>query len=321
MNTFIRVAEVWVPSEDGSLLELADGLFEAAPAFGAISRSMCFGRAEGLPGSAWEEGRPLLLRQLEGSYFRRAAAAGAAGLSCAIALPIFVGERLTSVVVLLCGQGNAPADAPANAQVGAIELWRNDPRVESDLRLADGYFGATDPDLEALSRDSFLPRGQGLPGLAWQRDAAVFIENIGKSRHFLRTQTAASAGIVRGLALPCSTRTHQTWVVSLLSAPQSPIARRIESWLPDASGAALQRAFGFCEVSGALTADAGSAAPVDALGPIGLAWTSATAQVAHGAAVAAQAGSHHRPAAGLRSVLAIPLIADDRVSEVVALYF
>ena len=339
MNTFIRVAEVWVPSADGSLLELADGLFDAAPAFGAASRSMCFGRAEGLPGNAWDEGRPLLLRRLEGSYFRRTAAARAAGLTCAIALPIFVGEQLTCVVVLLCGD--------REAQVGAIELWRNDPRVESDLRLADGYFGATDPDLEALSRDSFLPRGRGLPGLAWQREAAVFIENIGESRHFLRAQAAAHAGIVRGLALPCSTRTHQTWVLSLLSSPQSPIARRIESWLPEeralaalplppegeeqngkatfahefASGQRLQRAFGFCEVEGSLTANGASAAAVDALGPIGLAWTSGVAQVAGGSATAGNAGSQPWQAAGLSSVLAIPLISDDKVSEVIALYF
>ena len=319
MKIFIRVAEVWAPSDDGSLLELRDGLFDAAPGFGASNRSLCFGRAEGLPGNAWEEGRPLLLSRLEGSYFRRTAAARAAGLRCATALPIFVGERLTSVVVLLCGDSAEPE--PSDGQVGAIELWRNDPRVESDLRLAEGYFGATDPDLEALSRDSFLPRGQGLPGLTWQREAAVFIEDIGASRHFLRAQAAASAGIVRGLALPCSTRTHQTWVVSLLSAPQSPIARRIESWLPDASGAALQRAFGFCETVGALTADTATAVPISALGPVGAAWTSASAQVAHGAAVAGQGWSQHWPAAGLRSVLAIPLIAEDRVSEVVALYF
>lgn len=320
MNTFIRVAEVWAPSQDGSLLELRDGLFDAAPAFGASSRTLCFGRAEGLPGHAWDEGRPLLLSRLEGSYFRRTAAARAAGLGCAMALPIFVGERLTSVVVLMCGEPTG-ADASVGAQVGAIELWRNDPRVESDLRLAEGYFGATDPDLEALSRDSFLPRGQGLPGLAWQREASVFIEDIGASRHFLRAQAAASAGIVRGLALPCSTRTHQTWVVSLLSAPQSPIARRIESWLPAAAGAGLQRGFGFCEAMGTLAADADSAVAPDALGPIGQAWASASAQVAHGAGAQGQPWSRHWPEAGLRSVLAIPLIADDRVSEVVALYF
>ena len=313
MNTFIRVAEVWVPSADGSLLELADGIFEAAPAFGASSRSMCFGRAEGLPGNAWEEGRPLLLRRLEGTYFRRAAAARAAGLSGAVAVPIFVGKRLTSVVVLLCGD--------SGAHVGAIELWRNDPRVESDLRLADGYFGSTDPDLEALSRDSFLPRGTGLPGLAWQRDASVFIEDIVESRQFLRAQTAASAGIVRGLALPCGTRTHQTWVLSLLSSQQTPIARRIESWLPHESGQGLQRAFGFCEQAGTLAADASAALPADALGAIGQAWSTAVAQVARGEAAAGTRRVHELNSAGLRSVLAIPLVGDDAVSEVIALYF
>ena len=312
MNTFIRVAEVWVPSSDGSLLELAGGLFDAAPAFGASSRAMCFGRAEGLPGNAWEEGRPLLLPRLEGSYFRRTVAARAAGLTCAVALPIFVDNKLTSVVVLLCGEGAA--------HVGAIELWRNDPRVESDLRLADGYFGSTDPDLEALSRDSFLARGTGLPGLAWQRESSVFIDNIVESRHFLRAQAAASAGIVRGLAFPCGTRTHQTWVLSLLSSQQSPIARRIESWRPSAAGPGLQRAFGFCEAAGALASDETAHSAAGALGAIGQAWTTAVAQVANGDAATGALRAPELKAAGLGSVLAIPLTGDDGVSEVIALY-
>ena len=100
MNTFVRVVEVWVPSEDGRLLELAGGLFDAAPAYGAISRHMCFGRSEALPGRAWDEGCPQLLPRLAGSYFRRTEAAQAAVLTCAAAVPIFIGERLTSVVVV-----------------------------------------------------------------------------------------------------------------------------------------------------------------------------------------------------------------------------
>jgi len=107
MEPFIRVAEVWTPSKEGSPLELSAGLFDAAPAFGAISRKMCFGRAEGLPGRAWDEGRPVLLQRFEGSFFQRTEAARAAGLSCAVALPIFVGGRLTSVVVLFCGDVQA----------------------------------------------------------------------------------------------------------------------------------------------------------------------------------------------------------------------
>jgi len=56
-----------------------------------------------------------------GSYFRRAAAARAEGLSCAVACPIFLGDVLTCVVVLLCGD--------AESHVGAVELWHNDPRM------------------------------------------------------------------------------------------------------------------------------------------------------------------------------------------------
>lgn len=73
MNPFIRVAEMWAPSADGTVLELADGLYQQLPHFGAASRGLCFDRAEGLPGHAWEGGRPLLLRQFEHSRFRRVA--------------------------------------------------------------------------------------------------------------------------------------------------------------------------------------------------------------------------------------------------------
>jgi len=316
MNTLIRVAEVWVPSDDGALLELAQGLYDAAPAFGAASRALCFGRGEGLPGRAWDEGRPQLLGQLQGSYFRRAAAAGAAGLDAAIALPIFAGARLTSVVVLLCGGGDA-------AQPGALELWHNDPRVTGDLTLAHGYFGSTAQPLEDLSRDSYLPRGTGLPGLAWQREASVFIENIGESHHFLRAQTAARAGIVRGLALPCSTPRHETWVLSLLSSQARPIARRVESWIADDTGQQLQRAFGHCEARGAmLPADPATAQAPAALGAIGQAWASATARAAPGEGAAGAALTSDLRNAGLRSLLAIPLVGDDGlVGEVLALYF
>lgn len=312
MKTFIRVVEVWVPSADGRLLELGGGLFGAAPAFGAISRRMCFARAEGLPGHAWDEARPLLLRQLEGSYFRRVEAARAAGLSCAVALPIFLRDTLTSVVVLLCGA--------IEDHAGAIELWRNDPRVASDLTLAEGYFGSTGRDLEALSRDSYLPRGAGLPGLAWQREAAVFIDELGESRHFLRTQTAASAGIVRGLALPCSTAGRQSWVLSLLSSQRTPIARRVESWLPG-DGGLLQRGFGHCERAGPLPTGPDTAVTPAALGLIGQAWVDGVARVGSGAAVAGNAFVAERQGVGLDAVLAVPVTAEGTVGEVVALHF
>jgi len=318
MNTFVRVVEVWVPSEDGRLLELAGGLFDAAPAYGAISRHMCFGRGEALPGRAWDEGCPQLLPRLEGSYFRRTAAAQAAGLTCAAAVPIFVGERLTSVVVMLCG------DEPT--QVGAVELWHNDPRVTSDLKLADGYFGATDAAVEALTRDGSLPRGVGAPGLAWQRESAVFIDNVGDSSQFLRSQVAARAGILRALAIPCTSQDRKSWVLSLLSSSGTPIARRFESWIVhDDRGSDtqphLQRGFGFCEVQGRLTASGASSMPLAGPGAVAEAARTGVAQAVGGAAALGAMSAADARATGVRSVLAIPVISDAAVTEVVALYF
>ena len=244
MPSFIRAAEWWQPSSDGSMLDFGSGLFAQANQFGAVTRGMCFGRGEGLPGRAWDEARPILLPQLGSSVFRRSTAAQAAGLAAAVAIPFFPAERFAGVLVLFLGDGSAHA--------GALELWHNDPRITGDLRLVEGFYGRDGQAFEALSRDSFLPRGSGLPGLAWQRRAAVFIDELATSPRFLRAADAAQAGISRGLALPCFAPGAGTYVLSLLSALATPIAQGIESWRPDSSAGALERIFGHDESRGPL---------------------------------------------------------------------
>lgn len=315
VNTFIRIAEVWTPSYDGSLLELASGLFDGALAFEAITRSMCFAHGEGLPGRAWEAGHPLLLRQLDGSYFKRAAAAKAFDLTCAVAFPVFLRDQLTCVVVLLFGE--------AKAHVGAVELWHNDPGLSPDLTLADGYFGTGSAVLENLSRDSWLPRGSGAPGLAWQKELSVFIDDVSSSRHFLRGHEASAAGIERALAIPCSVTGRDTWVLGLLSSQVTPIARRIETWRPcaDAASASLHRFAGVCESQGALPCDEDQSWPVDAMGAIGLAWGSAIAQASPDNATHAALSTEQARSAQLESMLAMPVVVNGAVTEVVALYF
>ena len=118
-KTFIRTLEFWVPDASGSLLEFGGGLFGECRRFEAATRNLCFGRGEGLPGQAWEAGHPVMLTSLQAPAFRRAAAAQADGLSCAIALPVWVDAQLKSVTVLFCGDDQDHA--------GAIELWHNDP--------------------------------------------------------------------------------------------------------------------------------------------------------------------------------------------------
>ncbi len=298
MTPFIRITEVWVPSSDDSLLTLAGGLFGDATDFAMITRDLRFARGEGLPGQAWQEGRPVLLKDFDSLHFKRGPAARALGLQCAVALPVFVQERLTGVLVFFCGDVSAGDD-----EAGALELWHNDPRLTTDMTLVDGYYGGTPGAFESLSRDTFLPRGSGLPGLAWQREAAVFMEDLASAPRFLRGETAVQAGIRRGLALPCGAQTRQSYVLTLLSAAQRPIAKRQESWVPGEMPGSLVRAFGFCEATGRLP-DSETPGPVaPEADPL------VTRSFASGL-----------PLLGEASVT-IPLVSDGQVSEVVVLHF
>jgi hypothetical protein len=300
MKTFIRVAEIWVPDADASLLEFGAGLYGNAPAFGAVSRSMCFGRGEGLPGQVWEEARPIILKDLQGGHFQRAGAAKAAGLKCALAFPVYHGDVLRAVVVLFCGD--------VDGHSGAIEVWRNDPRVSTDLKLLDGLYGGQDAAFEAASRETFLPRGSGLPGLAWQRQASAFIDSLPDSPKFVRAGEAQTTGIRQGLAFPCAVPSNENFVLAFLSEPAMPIASRIESWLPDADGLSLKRGHGF-GVAGKTTV-APAAATDDSERAILKAFAAGVPTVRPAA-----------PGEAAGALIALPVLSDGVVVETVAMYF
>ena len=292
MKTFVRVIEYWVPSEDGRLLEFGGGLFGEATRFAAVSANLCFGRGEGLPGRAWDTGRPIVLKELEGSYFRRAAAAKAAGLTCGIAVPIFKGDTLSAVTVFFCGDDEAHA--------GAIELWGNDPEDSHDMTLVDGYYGTTGDTFEFISRATAFRRGNGLPGMAWESQKPVFLPDLGKGSGFLRADGAVKVGINRGFAIPCSTLDASNHVMAFLSALATPIARRVETWEPDASGTALRRTLGFSEVQG--TSNTPDTVPLADGGPL------------------AQAFNTGQPAVA-EPMIAIPVSPQGRITAVMALHF
>lgn len=102
----IKAAEIWTPDADGYLLEFDDGLYGASVEFETVSRTLVFGRGEGLPGRAWEDGAPILLPSLDGERFRRAKYAKKAGLSSGIALPYFAAGRIAAVAVLFIAEGD-----------------------------------------------------------------------------------------------------------------------------------------------------------------------------------------------------------------------
>lgn len=246
MNSFIRVIESWVPSADKSLLEFGGAMFGNASRFAAATRSLCFGKGEGLPGQAWEKGHPIVLHQLSDSYFRRAKAAQADGLTCGIALPIYRDTELAAVMVIFCGD--------AAQQAGAIELWHNDPSDNTDMTLVDGYYGNIGDTFEFISRSIAFRRGSGLPGMAWEKLAPVFLKDLGKGSGFLRADGAIKVGINRGFAIPCAALDGSTYVMAFLSALATPLAQRVEIWEPVKAQAeqpdgAIQCTFSFSEVT------------------------------------------------------------------------
>lgn len=312
MKSFIRGAEIWLPAQDHTLLEFGAGLFGDALSFGALSRSMCFGKAEGLPGEAWELGHPVLLKQFDQTNFRRAGAAELAGLTCAVALPFFKGGELSAVVTLLGGDDQSSQ--------GAMELWRNDPRISSDITLLDGYYGGLSPEFEQLSRDAYLPRGMGLPGMAWQREEAVMMGQVDASTRFLRGDAASDAGICRALAMPCHSSTNASYVLMLLSGTATPIARRMERWVYDKATGLLSLDGGHCEVAGDLgqVATTLSLSESDAL--VRRLVSEAVPALTDAAQQLAGPWGSAAASAGAQGCLLLPILSEDKVTEFVALY-
>ena len=241
-RTFIEVVEVWVP--EGDRLVLHSGNYGPHDGFGAVSGRESFARGQGLPGKAWAEGRPVVLKTFEGSYFRRTEAAMAAGLTAGIALPIFSGPVLKAVMVILCGDGDD--------RIGALEVWIE---KQGTLTLQDGYFGGA-RDFEFVSQHTAFGRGQGLPGGVWAAGTPILMRDLGAGYGFKRAESAGKAGLSTGLGLPVPSPDGTTYVLALLSAKGTPIARRFEIW--DARAAKVGRIKeavmidGICEREGRL---------------------------------------------------------------------
>ncbi|WP_323765425.1 GAF domain-containing protein [Marinovum sp.] len=215
-RTFIEVTEYWVPEE--GVLKLAGGNYGDLTEFRAASGQTSFAKGEGLPGTAWAEERPVVFKTLDPATFKRAEAAKAAGLTSAVAVPLFDGAELKAVLVVLCGDGEE--------RIGALEVWQ---AQDTLLMLNDGYYGAA-KHFEFVSKHTHFPRGQGLPGAVWAANTPILMRDLGSAYGFVRSESAGQAGLTTGLGLPIPVPSGETFVLTLLSARGTPIARRFEIW-------------------------------------------------------------------------------------------
>ena len=312
MKTFVRVAEIWVPTKDRTQLQFLDGLYGPLGEFRAVSEQMRFGFDEGLPGKAWAAGHPIILKEFANSYFKRTEAAKAVGLTCGVAMPVFAGDVLMAVVVFFCGDDET--------HIGAIELWHNDPDKSYEMRLVDGYYGTADM-FEFNSRHTRFPRGFGLPGRVWKNSMPLIARDLFRSTAFLRWQEATEIGINRGLGIPYPHASGQTWVMTFLSARDTPIARRFEIWVPNEAGDALIFQAGDCDQNTQLAADYQSAKVGKGEGTVGQVWLTGTPAVRASIAGDTSSAGRSAAAAGLTAMVAVPFMTDQGLKAVVVWYF
>ena len=307
MKTFIKVTEIWIPDKDRTQLEFGSGLYGGLFDFKAASEQQQFAYNEGLPGKAWAAGHPIVLDKFEHSYFKRTAAAKEAGLTCGIAIPIFSGDFLMAVVVFLCGDDEHHA--------GAIEVWRNNPASENQLNVMDGYYG-TLHHFEAISRKISVPKGQGLAGLAWQTGLPVLIDDISKAETFIRASDAKQAGISMGIGIPVSDNPGQPYIMTFLSAKATPIAKRIQIWIPDVKGKQLICQQGYSKNSNDLAKIFETINVNKGEGALGRVWLTGVPVIT---------GDHepdYNPELdSLSSMLAIPVIEQGRLKAIVSFLF
>jgi hypothetical protein len=99
----------------------------------------------------------------------------------------------------------------------------------------DGYYGRLST-FEDVSRVMRFPRGQGLPGIVWERGLPYIMEDLGESTSFMRAAAARESGVSSGLGVPLFVGGEVQYVMTLLSASSTPLARGFEVWLPNAQG-------------------------------------------------------------------------------------
>jgi hypothetical protein len=232
------------------------------------------------------------------------------GLTCGVAIPVFAGPFLQAVLVLLSGDDQE--------HVGAIELWHTPPGA-IEMGLVDGYYGMAD-GFEFSSRHTNFMRGTGLPGLVWDSGMPVIMEDLDRGRRFLRWESAERVGINRGVGIPCGSAADGIWVLTLLSALGTPIARRVECWVPDEAWGGLVFQSGYCEQAADLGQRHGASVLAKGAGTLGRVWRSGVPAIATDLAAEPGPIGSAVDGTGLTTMVALPMITAGELDAVVAWY-
>jgi hypothetical protein len=137
---------------------------------------------------------------------------------------------------------------------------------------------------------------------------------------FLRRDSAEQLMLHRAVGIPCPASDSGHWVMTFLSVRNSPLARRFEAWIPDAATGKFILADGFCEIAGALTdVHATSDVPIDS-GLLAAVRTTGIPVICKDVAKLDDAVARSACAAGLASLIAMPIFTGDEFKAIVTWY-
>lgn len=301
-SQFIRVVEIWRPDPDKGGLVLADGAYGGLDEFQKASADTVFPYGKGLPGLAWQARHPKILSKFENSVFARTEIAHEAGLTSAVAIPIFAGEFVQAVILFLCGNSLDSEEA-----TGAIEVWCEDVELGC-LKLSEGYYGDLQK-FETLSRSIQFQKGVGLPGEVFSKEEPKLIPDITEDTSaFLRAKYAKEVGISAGVGIPFFGEGDNA-VLTFLSSQATPIALRFEVWKPSEVEDVLEFKGGIA--GGATVTEPAGKELAIARGAhtIGAAWQFGMPLIATG-----------EKADGHDSLLVIPVIQKGKLNSILACY-
>jgi hypothetical protein len=148
----------------------------------------------------------------------------------------------------------------------------------------------------------------------------LVVKDLYHSKTFLRWREAVEIGINRGLGIPYPQASGKTWVMTLLSARDTPIARRFEIWVPDATGDTLVFGTGDCDQDAQLSEHYKGVGIPAGEGTIGQVWQSGIPAVRASLAEDPSPPARSAVAAGLDALVAVPIV-DHRGSKAVVAWY
>ena len=142
----------------------------------------------------------------------------------------------------------------------------------------------------------------------------VLIEDLGQASAFIRSPDARIAGITTTLGIPVSVAANQVYIMTFLSAKATPIARRIQIWVPDESGQRLICQAGYSKQNDELAEIFEAVSVRKGEGILGRVWLTGVPAIRNNSEVAIVEGR-------LNSMLAMPVIDSGKLKAVVTFLF